>query len=528
MKQFNLEGVCSPKDHYMVDTSTKAGIIIDLIDDRKYITISRPRQYGKTNMLSKLRRTIREKYYVLSMSFGSSGKQVFNTEQSFVEYLTGRFADLMEAASWPQSLIQIVKDHSVYGDRWAKEPFPCLAKLIDRLCSAADRGIVLMIDEADRIANNDVLLSFLGVLRENYLARQDEREASFQSVILAGVTDIRNLKDKIRSDEEHDPNSPWNIAVDCNADMSFSPEETADMLREYETDHQTGMDISAVSLEIRRLTSGYPYIVSWICWCLDKSGCSNWTVEGVQAAGKAFLRSNCTLLQSVRGKLQRHKDLLEALTQLLYYGGEYEYDPPQPSIEIGIMYGILSEGEKGRVVISNLLFRDYISRFIIGNVRAKYLKSSKDFNRSEFLLGDGLDMVRILDRFQAFLTREHKAKDDSFIEREGRLIFLGYLDPIINGTGHTYVEPETQNEKRMDVVVSYGSEEYIVELKIWDGPEYRREGIKQLEGYMSSREANVGYLISFNFQKTDRSSRGWLSFDETGKQIYEIIIQLGK
>ena len=41
----------------------------------------------------------------------------------------------------------------------------------------------------------------------------------------------------------------------------------------------------------------------------------------------------------------------------------------------------------------------------------------------------------------------------------------------------------------MDVVVTYGGEEYIVELKLWHGEEYRKKGIVQLKKYMESRLA---------------------------------------
>lgn len=42
-------------------------------------------------------------------------------------------------------------------------------------------------------------------------------------------------------------NSPWNIAADFNVDMSFSKEEIEGMLREYEKDHHTGMDVGEIS-----------------------------------------------------------------------------------------------------------------------------------------------------------------------------------------------------------------------------------------------------------------------------------------
>lgn len=61
-------------------------------------------------------------------------------------------------------------------------------------------------------------------------------ESTFQSVILAGVYDIKNLKLKIRLEKEHQYNSPWNIAADFTVDMSFAAGEIAGMLEEYEAD----------------------------------------------------------------------------------------------------------------------------------------------------------------------------------------------------------------------------------------------------------------------------------------------------
>ena len=60
---------------------------------------------------------------------------------------------------------------------------------------------------------------------------------TFQSVILAGVYNIQNMKRKLREDEEHKQNSPWNIAADFDVEMSFSTGDISGMLREYEEDY---------------------------------------------------------------------------------------------------------------------------------------------------------------------------------------------------------------------------------------------------------------------------------------------------
>ncbi len=88
-----------------------------------------------------------------------------------------------------------------------------------------------------------------------------------------------------------------------------------------------------------------------------------------------------------------------------------------------------------------------------------------------------------------------------FIEKFGRKIFLLYLRPIINGTGNYYIEAQTRDERRTDIIVDYLGEQFIIELKIWHGNEYNERGEKQLAEYLDYYDKNKGYLLSFNFNK---------------------------
>lgn len=53
---------------------------------------------------------------------------------------------------------------------------------------------------------------------------------------------MKHLRSKIRPDDRHKFNSPWNIAADFNIDMSLSENGIKGMLDEYEADYHTGMD----------------------------------------------------------------------------------------------------------------------------------------------------------------------------------------------------------------------------------------------------------------------------------------------
>ena len=57
-----------------------------------------------------------------------------------------------------------------------------------QVCMDSDKPIVLIIDEVDSAANNQVFLDFLAQLRAQYLRRF--QQTAFKAVILAGVYDV--------------------------------------------------------------------------------------------------------------------------------------------------------------------------------------------------------------------------------------------------------------------------------------------------------------------------------------------------
>lgn len=75
----------------------------------------------------------------------------------------------------------------------------------------------------------------------------------------------------------------------------------------------------------------------------------------------------------------------------------------------------------------------------------------------------------------------------------------------------------------MDLVVNYGQEEFVVELKIWRGNKYEERGRDQLAGYLATRGLKEGYLVTFDFSKNRQAAEPqWLEVN--GRRIFEVII----
>ena len=89
-----------------------------------------------------------------------------------------------------------------------------------------------------------------------------------------------------------------------------------------------------------------------------------------------------------------------------------------------------------------------------------------------------------------------------FYEEDGRRYFMLFLKPIINGQGNCYVEAETRNRERTDLIVDYHGERFIIEVKLWYGQARHEQGEAQLAEYLRHYHMKRGYLLVFNFNKT--------------------------
>jgi len=61
------------KKYLFVDISNKLTQVERLIDQGDYFVINRPRQYGKTTLLSQIAKRFKEKYLVIRTSFEGIG-----------------------------------------------------------------------------------------------------------------------------------------------------------------------------------------------------------------------------------------------------------------------------------------------------------------------------------------------------------------------------------------------------------------------------------------------------------------------
>jgi hypothetical protein len=452
-------------------------------------------------------------YLSIKISFEGIGDLIFEDETKFSKGFLNIIKRTVELENKEIAAYIEVEKHKV-------DSLDALSYFISELVKKVDKKVVLMIDEVDKSSNNQLFVSFLGMLRNKYLLRNEGLDYTFHSVILAGVHDVKTLKLKLRPEEEQKYNSPWNIASDFDVDMSFSENEIETMLHQYIDEKKVVLDKKYFSEKLYYYTSGYPFLVSKLCKIIDEKLMIEdeliWHKEYMGLAVKEILRDSNTNFDSLIKNIENNKDLREMVKSLIIEGNKINFNNNNPIINLGMLYGIF-KNENASLKINNkiyeLIIYDYMSSIIETSSKVSYYNE-----KSKFIKEDGsLDIKKVLIKFSEFMKHEYSEKREALLEAEGRLLFLAFISPIINGVGFAFKEVQGGEEKRFDIVITYNNKMYILELKRWQGEEYHKKGLLQLGEYLEQYGLEEGYLLIFDFRKVK---------SEAGR-VEESLVKLG-
>ncbi len=498
-KKFNITGKCYPERHYMADVSGKLRKIMAMVEEGDYFIINRPRQYGKTTTLSLLNKLLQQKegYLPFNVSFEGIGDVAFQDEQVFC-----------------RSFIRLMAEPTTYSDKaladWLYEKSEKvrtlheLSDFITELIHRLDKKVVVIIDEVDKSSNNQLFVSFLAVLRNKFLFRDEPHHRTFHSVVLAGVHDVKTLKLKIRPDEEQKLNSPWNIATAFKVNMDLQPAEIIPMLEDYARERGVKLDAPRLAEKLFFYTSGYPFLVSNLCKILDEEilplkAASEWTEADLEAAVNLLLKEGNANFDSLIANLKNNPELYQMTFSLLMDNVGFPYNIQHPTVNLGVLYGVFGNG--GQLRIHNRIYQEVIYNYMSLDLHKDVWVDKSSFQSNYLLPNHALDMEKVLLKFQEFMKEQYSVKDEAFLERNGRLLFLAFIKPIINGGGWDFKEPQISEEKRLDVVITFFQHKYVVELKIWRGKEAHEKGLQQLSDYLDLQHLRQGYLLIFDHSK---------------------------
>jgi hypothetical protein len=521
-KRFNVTGTCFPERHYMADVSAKFDVAIKLVEYGAYFAINRPRQYGKTTMLESLSRALvkSDEWLVFNISLEGISSETSGDKLSFSRAFLKLLADEMVNRGNP--------DMAAFLNEKAQEVsnLEDVSAVITQLINKAHRKVVLLIDEVDKSSNNQLFLDFLALLRNKYLRRHTITDATFHSVVLAGLYDVKSLRLKLGLNQEAKYNSPWNIAADFNVVMELQPNEIVPMLEDYCQEQNVRMNTEGVAHALFYYTAGYPFLVSALCKIVDEEIMSKktermWTEFDIETAADKLIKAerSTTNFDTLVKNLENSPELYDLIYRLVIEGEYIPYNLHAPVVNFALQHGIVGNSPDG-LVVHNRIYREVIANYMTVKTIVERKSLNIETSAAYLLDNNALDMRKVLLKFQELMKIEYSKKDDSFIERNGRLIFLAFLKPIINGKGYAFKEPEISEEKRMDIAVSFFQHKYIIELKMWHGNVAHKKGLVQLSDYLDRQNQSEGYLVIFEQNVTKTWKKGWIRAN--GKKVFAV------
>jgi hypothetical protein len=515
-KIFNITGICRPAKHYMADVSNKMAQTMKMVERGDYFIINRPRQYGKTTTLFTIEKMLAAtgKYVVFNISFEGIGDDVFENEKVFAPNFLDILADKAAYfnADLAKSIREVLKD---------VDSLKTLSQALTQIITQISKPVVLLIDEVDKSSNNQLFVSFLAMLRNKYL--EQDRVKTFHAIILAGVHDIKSLKLKIRPDVEQKYNSPWNIAAEFKVDMNLQVAEIKPMLAEYARDKNVKMDTQSISERLFYYTSGYPFLVSKLCKMVDEDVLPNktnpeWTSADIDLAVADLVKETNTNFDSLIKNIEAYPDLYELVYRYLIDIEQHGYSVHDPIVNLGLIHGIFKNGRG--LTIHNRIYEEVLYDYLMSKAKAKVLMAADTISSNYRFPDNTLNMETVLTKFQAFMREPYSRLDRNFLERQGRLVFLAFIKPIINGSGYDFKEPQISEERRLDVVITFLNQKYIAELKLWRGEKAHAKGLLQLADYLQKQALTEGYLIVFDHSETKEWRSEWATVE--GKKIFTV------
>ncbi|MEQ1747119.1 MAG: AAA family ATPase, partial [Saprospiraceae bacterium] len=230
------------------------------------------------------------------------------------------------------------------------------------------------------------------------------------------------------------------------------------------------------------------------------------------------VRSN-TNFDSLVKNLENNPDLYQLAYRLLIEGETLQYNVHDPLINHGLQYGIFRNGQG--LSVHNRIYAEVISNYMASKLATSGKGPMAEIAAPYLLPGNALNLEKLLLRFQEYMRGEYSKKDRDFVERNGRLVFLAFLKPILNGKGYAFKEPEISEERRLDVAITFYQHRYVAELKVWRGDAAHLSGLAQLADYLDRQGLDEGYLVVFDHTNTKTWKNGWTEAPG-GKRVFAV------
>ncbi len=490
-KFFNTAGLINPEDHYFVQHRLSSKQLLDFIEKKFYFILHAPRQSGKTTAILEWVRELNsigkyKAFYInVEIAQAARGDVAMGTWGLLERFKSGiidYFGKEDPAISYLEEEIrkQAFSVSALYNflQFWAKKTY-----------ELEHKHLVLFIDEIDALVG-DTLIALLRQLRDGYTSRPN---AFPQSICLFGVRDVRDYR--IWSDKEQATilgGSAFNIKAESITLADFSFEQVKDLYLQHTKETGQIFTEEAIAYAFDQ-TRGQPWLVNALAYqaCFrDVEDRSQLITKDVLIRAKEALIKRCdTHLDVLLDRLNEPR--VCSIIDAILSGNEGSGFPPDDLLYIQDL-GLVSRNE---IRIANPIYQEIIPRALAYTKQKEILQELAWYQTQDGLL----DVPKLLTGFTDFYRRNSGVWEEKFAYKEAgpHLLLLAFMQRIINGGGTIHREYGL-GRKRVDLLITWKTQSFVIEIKIHRQKADIIEGLRQTAEYMDISGAAEGYLVAFD------------------------------
>lgn len=491
-KRFCIAGPIWAEKHYHLPFRMNEAELFQLIEEGKYFILHAPRQSGKTTamkwLVNKLNATGTYEALYVNIEAAQADREDYVLGISTV-LKQCKLALLEYFGSTHQALVFF------NSDEWRKDPASALVEFLQYWSTHNTKPVILFLDEIDALIG-DTLISVLRQLRTGYA----KRPLHFpQSACLIGLRDVRDYRIHSKIDNEIIlGGSAFNVKAESLTIGNFSLEEVRMLYLQHT--QATGQEFTEAAIVYAfEQTQGQPWLVNALAYqacfrdVLDRN--VPITLEVMQQARTALILRRDTHIDQLLHKLKEPR--VRRVIDPMIAGGEtiddIEYDDDLQYVhDLGLV-------RKKDRAIANPIYQEVVIRTLT------FQKQQKIQNQPLWYISpDGsFNTKKVLEDWAQFYRENSAIWEEQFAYKESgpHLLMFAFLQRVVNGGG--MIDREyALGRGRVDLLVHYGKQRIVIELKIMRDSRTLPKGLEQTAEYMDSVDATEGHLVIFDSSKT--------------------------
>jgi hypothetical protein len=469
-----------------------------LVERGMYFVVHAPRQTGKTTTLRALARQLTAEGTYAALHFSCEIAEPAGDDFGLAEALV--LGSIRREASLQLPLDLRPPDTLLGSDAGGK-----LSATLTAWTRACPRPLVLFFDEIDAL-RGESLRSVLRQLRDGYPSAPDAFPAS---VVLCGLRDVRDYKAAAGGDPSRlGTSSPFNVKVESLRLGDFTEADVRALYAQHTA--ETGQVFAEEALaRAWDYTKGQPWLVNALArevveeMKMRVPVAEPITGEHFDTAKERLILARATHLDSLVARL--YEPRVRRILEPMIAGDMIGFDP---TFDDDFSYvsdlGLIAKDKPARV--ANPIYHEIIVRVLGAATEVNVTAEPRSF-----VTGDGrLDFDRLLREFADFWREngEILTSRKEYHESAPHLVFMGFLQRLVNGGGHISRKYGI-GRRRIDLLVRWPYtapdghrtvQREAVELKVWHpkAKDPLPEALTQLDGYLKRFDLDRGTLVIFD------------------------------